>query len=421
MKLTQDQLNAIDKFHQFLGSTIQYFILEGSAGTGKTTIVKELLNIVRNNHLNYACTATTNKAANVLSNIIGEDVTTIASLLGLRIVNNYSTGVSSLVSTAATHDLDPSIVFIDESSMLDWVTLKYIKTHCTQCKVVFIRDLYQLPAVSVKHKDVLSGLDAIKVSLNKVVRYSNSILKLAEAIKVAVDTSVFPKLSLFSSKEIQLLPYEDFLLEITKCFEENTNKGKVLAWTNQQVINYNKYIRANLGLTNKWQKGDLVTSPNPIMNNGKILYKTDAVLTIESVEKSRYTIANKSIDCYSIRFESYGALIACPENYKEVTQLLKQLARDKDWSTYYRVKETLVDLRHCFASTIHKAQGDTYNTVFIDLEDIAKNNDLIEVAKLLYTGITRATDKVIFCINSSKINFDEEIQLIHLLHGTLND
>ena len=51
-------------------------------------------------------------------------------------------------------------------------------------------------------------------------------------------------------------------------------------------------------------------------------------------------------------------------------------------------------MRPIYASTVHKSQGSTYREVFVDLNNITKNNNWREVARLVYVAITRASENV---------------------------
>lgn len=56
-----------------------------------------------------------------------------------------------------------------------------------------------------------------------------------------------------------------------------------------------------------------------------------------------------------------------------------------------------IDLRAAYACTINKAQGSTYDKVFIDLDDIKKCNSGNQIARMLYVGVSRARLIVYLC------------------------
>ena len=82
-------------------------------------------------------------------------------------------------------------------------------------------------------------------------------------------------------------------------------------------------------------------------------------------------------------------------NFDDVKNLLKKYAAKKQWRDFFEIKDTWLDLRSVYASTVHKSQGSTYETVFIDLADIGKNYIASDVARLLYVATSRASKKVV--------------------------
>jgi len=66
------------------------------------------------------------------------------------------------------------------------------------------------------------------------------------------------------------------------------------------------------------------------------------------------------------------------------------------WKRYFTLKEAFADVQYIFASTIHKLQGSTYNTVHIDLASLINNNRLpVELKyRLAYVAITRARKQI---------------------------
>jgi exodeoxyribonuclease-5 len=94
------------------------------------------------------------------------------------------------------------------------------------------------------------------------------------------------------------------------------------------------------------------------------------------------------------------------KNTKKAMKLIANMAKKakkegKDtearnhWKKYFEIKESWLDLRAVYASSVHKSQGSTYETVFIDLADIGANWDAISVARLMYVAVSRASKKVV--------------------------
>ena len=73
-----------------------------------------------------------------------------------------------------------------------------------------------------------------------------------------------------------------------------------------------------------------------------------------------------------------------------------------DWSTYFSLKNKYPDLRDRDASTIHKAQGSTHDTVYVDLDDLCTCTNPLTAARLFYVAVSRARKRVVFYGNLSK-------------------
>ena len=78
---------------------------------------------------------------------------------------------------------------------------------------------------------------------------------------------------------------------------------------------------------------------------------------------------------------------------KEKTTAIKSKSK-KGWQEYYKIKNSLADLRPPFAGTTHKAQGGTFPAVFIDKININKCRDSATRARLFYVALTRASKNV---------------------------
>ena len=75
--------------------------------------------------------------------------------------------------------------------------------------------------------------------------------------------------------------------------------------------------------------------------------------------------------------------------------------RKKAWAQFFDMKNTYADIRPTYSVTVHKSQGSTFEVAFIDLDDISKNSNALEVARLLYVAMTRASKTVYITGNYS--------------------
>ena len=66
----------------------------------------------------------------------------------------------------------------------------------------------------------------------------------------------------------------------------------------------------------------------------------------------------------------------------------------KIWDNFNIIIDEIAKLNYSYAITIHLSQSKTYNNVYIDINDVFRNNNLSEKKKLLYTAITRASNSL---------------------------
>jgi exodeoxyribonuclease-5 len=407
MKLSTDQEAAADKFMEFLFDDHEHeMAIVGHSGTGKTTLTKELLKLARNtsklnqlitnndNELKVVCAATTNKAAKVLCDKLGEDTSTIHNLLGLKVINNFKTGKTNLKKSANYTILENTLVIIDEASMIDRQLLDIIRESTMDCKVLYIGDSYQLAPVFETTCPVFKEVQnqAVLTTIKRQKKGSPIITE-GEKFREAVLTNQFQDIEP-DGCAIRHVSGTDFkrLME-----EEYTRPNRVatdalvMAWTNSRVLQYNSFIRALTTSEEAYTVGELVVTNKPILSSkSAVVYSTDSTARVTRIYESR----QHDVDGYSIDLDGVVTVfVAKDPNIPKA--LLKHAAKEKDWSEYFAIKDFYADLRPVHASTIHKAQGSTHKTVFIDLSDVGRNNKPNEVARLLYVAITRASHKVV--------------------------
>lgn len=159
MKLNKCQQNAADMFLDFIMDPgTNEMVITGPPGRGKTFLVSHLLDIIPEQTKlvemlggkgieSIYVTATTNKAADVLSKQVSRETSTIHSFLGLRVKNDFSTGRTKLVKTNNYEVKWNTLIIVDESSMADTALVEAIRSATMKCKVLYIGDRNQLAPV----------------------------------------------------------------------------------------------------------------------------------------------------------------------------------------------------------------------------------------------------------------------------------
>lgn len=405
--LNSCQQSAVGDFIKFLMNPNQSeIVLSGFAGTGKTTLVSYILdnldkyqkaakalgNTMVIPH-EIAITATTRKAATVVAESLGLEAKTIHSYLGLTIKNNYKTGENDLVLRPDASPKHNCLIFIDEASYINSKLLTYIRNLTTGCKVVFMGDPCQLLPQNSHSSPVFDG--KIPTSkLTTVMRNGGAIAALAAQYRETVLSGIFtyPEIDDKDVIHVDGVTFQDM---INDQYSSNTFKpdqsAKILAWTNARVQDYNMHVADVRGITERFPKGEVFITNKPIMNSKqKVLYQTDARVTVAYSEPA----IQKEIKGYTVRLTN-GYTLFVPEEKRDEKALLKSLARDKSWGDYFEIQNSWGDLRPAYASTVHKSQGSTYETAFIDLYDIGRCNNPYDVSRLLYVAISRASKQVV--------------------------
>ena len=417
VQLSPSQKKTEEEFRDFLLNPDESeLVISGFAGSGKTFLVKYLKQVAEDQK-KLACvilgdeegwdtyfTATTNKAATVLQNNIFEPTYTIHGLLGLTVRNNTKTGKTVLTKTRKTRPLGRSLVFIDEASMVSKELLEIIREYSTpgKTKLVFIGDKYQLAPVDEGHSIVFHNpknmieLTEIQrqVAGSAIIQTSQNYRKVLDHPEQTLRNQGWPALST-QGKEIYVVDRAMFKKAIDTAYSSSyfMDDYKILAWKNDTVIRYNNYIRKLQGRKGKvLEKGERVVTNNPIKNKNDIMYTTDSYVHIVNI----YPSSEDGLPGWTVEL-SKGIKRFMPQDWWKAKQRMNHYYRHKDFDGYFHIKDNFLDLRPPHASTVHKSQGSTYKTVFIDVDDIRGNVKWDEVARLMYVGISRASESVYLC------------------------
>jgi hypothetical protein len=175
--------------------------------------------------------------------------------------------------------------------------------------------------------------------------------------------------------------------EYTKYHEPNDLK--ILAWTNDRVIAYNKHVRSLYTTSPHFVEGEQVIANDPIIKFRNVIYPTDHVVTITNIEPA----SEDGVDGFAVTL-NHGFKGFMPNSWKMAKAKMNHYAKDKNWRAYFHIKEEWLDLRPLHASTCHKSQGSTYRKVFIDVSDIGENKKWDEISRLMYVAISRASEAV---------------------------
>lgn len=447
MNYSQDQQQALATIHDWLKDYDgpKAHVLTGSAGTGKTTVVKEILQYAHSLNYHLLPTALTHRAADVLQDAIGVATTTTHKAFGLE-PNKDKYGNDSFKSTKNHQIHSGSFIVADEASMISGTLLKYIAARVNEfknIKILFVGDPNQLPPVTQKCTIFDGSIPTSKLTTVHRQIGNNPILdKAIEYQKyISGETSEMPTITESILNDdgngIHVLSHNDFHSQYVQTYVDYEAGDEIqipmCTYTNQAALKYNDLIRKSLfflqGTIEPFYRGEQLISNSIVKENSRTLLRNNELVTVNGY--SHYTYAG--ISGYRVKVErepSYhrsgnvctvfvpSDLAAAKSEIARLQKIAKQQQslvnaayakgqsipeiensrRSQYWRDFYALKDGLADLRSPFAGTTHKAQGGTYPGVFIDAKDINTCKVPSTKARLMYVALTRAQENAYILI-----------------------
>jgi exodeoxyribonuclease-5 len=406
-KLTDDQVVAWDKIKKWLASDHSFFVLKGFAGTGKSFLMKMLLDL----NYNFIFSAPTNKASKVLSDFLDLPVKTTYSVLGLRMTAEEDKMV--LTSSGKLPDLGTNpILVIDEAGTVPAFMAKLLSEACANYgwKILFVGDPAQLNPIGESRSRVWSMAHPDhRAMLREVRRFDNQLLALSIKIRERIkdkDYSPFKLLSDFDSNGgITVLESRRGMLKHLKPLSrDGWDMTKVACWRNRTVDDYNRYIRAGLGLNGAYDVEDRLLMGSPLNRDGEMLAHTDEEVIVSSVDSRIFSYPEGELEAYALGLRDRSFSLYVPKRPELLQSMLTKRAntasqaagypRKKLWKDFWELKDLFQTPRYGFALTTHRLQGTTLDNVYIDKPDIMANRNKLEAFRSFYVAATRAQHNI---------------------------
>lgn len=457
IKLTAGQETAKKAILNFIktadASKGEYFTLTGKAGTGKTTLIQEVIREIAkdNPYQRFVVSALAHKAVQVIYGKTKKSskfvsASTVASLLGMKL--DQETGEFKQVKGGKIKIKPDSILFVDEASMLNEQNIKYLMDAAirTNSKVIFLGDPGQLPPIRtgnlVKYgTDSLSPVfktqkDEYSAGLTERVRQGEGspILDYADTFwnysttegqtdRRVNDEDMSRVENAQGSIEFINEQQVDKIVPLFKQAVETNNPSliRVVAYHNNTVKQWNQIIRRKV-------YGDEY-SPNPLP--GDILMMTDTYNDPASDDAKPLLFNSEDISVistgpirtvYRVQLmdatikDARGKIITIPliiptkknidefNNNKRLLWNEAQKYKNTDRGKYKRALDMYwsygtewAHVEYGYAITSHKSQGSTYDVSIVDSADINSNGFMSDISKArsIYTSITRARNSAV--------------------------
>lgn len=419
-KLNEGQSKASDTIFQFLLSDERECILTGPPGVGKTFMMEHVMQRVMQDYEDMCMimdvepdlheihlAATTNKAAEALAEATGHPTSTIHSLMNLKVFDNYETGKSKCKPTPNWIVHRNKIIIIDESSMIDADLYKYIREGTDKtCKVIYVGDQDQLAPVFEKISPVYAQKNVRKAALTEPVRNANfpALMALCEQYRESVKTGTFKPIQPVAGV-IDYVDDEGMKTILNNDFKQQTRDARILCYTNKRCQDFNHYIRQLRQYPDTFVAGEILVNNSAVSIPAYgINLRVEQEIHVKEVLSDPKDVIIKDGDtmrAYDLKI-GFNALssnqnyikVTVPEDYNHFRALLKYYAKQKDWHTFYKLKNHYPDFRQNDASTVYKAQGGTFDKVVIDLGDIGTCTDKDQAARMLYVAVSRAKSHI---------------------------
>lgn len=432
--LNEDQKDVFQKLKDFVDSEKQYMMLmEGSAGTGKTTTVTKFIEwlLEETSISNIAMASPTHKALKVMMEMCPSkhrgsiQFLTLHSMLGLKHEINKD-GKENFVRDKNVMTKFPffELVIVDESSMIaDQLFNEMEEQNYRKIKVLFVGDSNQInpvnqemsiPMLPEKRKE----FNISHCRLQKIVRQAedNPIIKYSQKVirdefsfnpgdKEMTGDSGVVMLSESQNKVLQQLLQYYFR---SSKFDDDANYCKLIAWRNTTVDVYNKLVR-NFKYGPKAGKivlDEKLIVDRPIKNEDeKVVFTTNEDLVVKNIKVKEKKLFDSDswfyYDCLVQGFDKCDNIhILHEKEEKRYSDTLRKLSKDavdekeissrlKKWRKYYSFMENFAQVKYNYAVTCHNAQGSTYDNCFVLYNDIMLNRNIDEKNRILYTAFTR--------------------------------
>ena len=379
-------------------------VITGGPGTGKTTIIKTIIDIYKTRKLKVVLCAPTGRAAKRMQEQSGEEATTIHRLLEIRKLDEQEDYLS--VDYPIT-PIDADVVIIDEMSMVDMFLMNHIlKAIYLGTKLILVGDINQLPSVGPGNvlQDIIESEKITTIELNKIFRQAAKSKIITNAHRVNKGESFIG----VEEKEDKLddffyineISQEKILQDVISLSAGRLKKyGNYDFFKNIQVLTPTK--KGMLGTKELNKQLQNVLNPNMAIEKAhgdRVFRPGDRVMQV----KNNYDIywekeIEGKIESGSGIFN--GELGIITKIDEEEKQILVHFDDEKEaWYDFGNLDE----LEHSYSITIHKSQGSEFDVVILA---VPQSSPMLLTRNLLYTALTRAKELLIVISSKNIIEF----------------
>ena len=449
---TFSQKKVVEMLSDYLSEpkTEQIFVLNGYAGTGKTTLLAAVVEVLDAMQVPTVLLAPTGRAAKVLSRYCHREALTIHK----RIYRERTTADYESHFSLDVNKERGAVFIVDEASMLADATsegqifgsgsllddlIKYIRSG-RDCRLILVGDNAQLPPVGsafspALDRDVMSVYgDVVYASMDDVVRQQaeSGILFNATMLRCMLENGIYevPQLDM-SFADVESISGGEVMEKVQECYDRyGRDETIIITRSNRRANRYNEGVRRyNLSAEEAIESGDCLMvvknnyyyterekeCPMSFAANGDVvqlrkIYRfedfygfhfADALLSFPDYDdfelRCRILLDTISSESPSLtREEGRRLLQEVEQDYLDIKSRIKRLKEIRENPHF-----NAVQVKFAYAITCHKAQGGQWKAVFVDRALFGDEEMTADMLRWLYTAFTRATERLYL------VNFDE--------------
>ena len=383
-------------------------IITGGPGTGKTTIIKNVIDIYKSHGKKVVLCAPTGRAAKRMTEMTGEEAKTLHRLLEIGKIEKDN---EFTIMNYEVAPIDADVIIVDEASMVDIYLMNYLLNGIYQgTKLILVGDTDQLPSVGPGSvlKDIINSERIKTIFLDEIFRQ-------AAQSKIIVNSHRVNDGEYFLNKEEQQGLKDDFfyikeksqdiMLEqvISLCKGRLKNFGDYDFFENIQILSPTKKGLLGTKELNKRLQEELNPSDNQKKEKkiGEVIFREgDRVMQI----KNNYDIYWQKGNTLSLTYEDgtgiFNGELGKIEKIDFLNKQIKILFDDEKEAWY--AFSDMDQIEHAYAITVHKAQGSEFDVVIMV---VTQSSAMLLTRNLLYTGLTRAKKLLILIGNDNVVKF----------------
>lgn len=383
-------------------------IITGGPGTGKTTIIKNVIDIYKSHGKKVVLCAPTGRAAKRMTEMTGEEAKTLHRLLEIGKIEKDN---EFTIMNYEVAPIDADVIIVDEASMVDIYLMNYLLNGIYQgTKLILVGDTDQLPSVGPGSvlKDIINSERIKTIFLDEIFRQ-------AAQSKIIVNSHRVNDGEYFLDKEEQEGLKDDFFYIKEK--SQDIMLDQIISLCKGRLKNFGDYdFFENIQILSPTKKGLLGTKElnkrlqeelNPSSDEkkekkvGEVIFREgDRVMQV----KNNYDIYWEKGSTLSLTYEN-GTGIFNGELGKivKIDFLNKQIKIlfDDEKEAWYAFSD-MDQIEHAYAITVHKAQGSEFDVVIMV---VTQSSAMLLTRNLLYTGLTRAKKLLILIGNDNVVKF----------------